>query len=112
MAIPAILGLPALGSLLGSLATKFVDVIFTRQALRLAMTLAASAAIFAGISLAIDEVFKQISSIVGSTPTFSALGYFLPSNTTVCIKGILATELALLYYSMTMTVIRVKMRAV
>ena len=111
MAVPALLGLPALGALLGKLFEKSIDFLFSRIGKRIAVI----STVIASLFLAITTLFNMLpSSLLSGLPSevTSVLGAALPSNTVTCLTAILTTELACIAYKLTVKALEIQTKVV
>jgi hypothetical protein len=113
MAVPALVGLAALGGLVTKVVEKLVDFTFTRLAKRLAVLTVIVAGLFTAVYTFLSLVEGLVSPLLSEIPPeLATMGYFFPSNTQACLSAIVATELAVLSYTLTIKALNAKFKVV
>lgn len=113
MPLPAVLGIPALMTFLGSALTSFITWLVTRVGKRVIVFGIAMAAVLAALSALYSEFTGYITQLALSMPDeFQAAAMFLPSNTDTCIGIILSAEISALGYRFILYITKTKMELV
>ena len=114
MAIPAILGLSALGGMIGKFFEKAVDFFLSKTGKRIAIITTVMAALYAAIGVLFAVVGASLTPLISALPSevTSIMGAALPSNTSACLAAIVATEIACITYSLTIKALDMKTRIV
>ena len=114
MAIPAIIGLGALGGLITKVVEKVVDFFLSKVGKKILVL----SAIFTGLFTAIQVLMSLIGSyaepLIASLPPeiTSFIAIALPSNTVTCITSIIAVEAACITYSLTIKTLEYQSKVV
>ena len=113
MPLPAIIGLPAAIAWFSSTVSAIVAWFVTNMTRKIAVLVAALAAISVAV-LSLFDLFKSeiAKLIVSAPPELVSASFLLPSNTGTCIGIILSAEVACAAYSLTMRLIKLKVDAV
>ena len=112
MAVPALIGLAALGGLVSKVIEKLIDFALTKVAKKLAVL----SLIFAGLFIAVQALFALVSAyaepLLSSLPAevTSLLGMALPSNTLTCIAAIVSVEASCIAYALTLKTLEYQSR--
>lgn len=114
MAVPALLGLAALGGLIGKIVEKVIDAFFSRTLKKLLVFGTIIIAIGAAINLLLSFIGSQLKPLLSGLPPeiVGFLGAALPSNTSECLSAVVATQIACLTYSLTIKSLEVQQRIV
>lgn len=103
MALPALVGLSALGGLITKAIEKLVDFAISKVGRKVFVL----TGIFAALTVAVTALFGLVGMyaepLIASLPSeiTSLLGIALPSNTTSCIAAIVSVEASCIAYSLT-----------
>lgn len=112
MPVPAILGLPALMTYLGSAVSAAIIWIIQRLTVRLAVYTAALVAVVAALNELYSEFSTMVSSLALQMPAeFQMAGMFLPSNTGTCMQLIMSAHFVALSYRFVHYIAKTKMDA-
>lgn len=109
MAIPAVVGIPWLAGIIGSLfggVLSFFAQYFTK---RIAV-IAAVIVLVTGATITVIGVFEGLlSSLAYVEPDFTYVGLFLPSNTVPCVAVMVTARITYWVYSWNVRVIQYKL---
>lgn len=113
MPVPALLGIPALMTFLGTALGSFVSWIITRLSKRVIVFGLAMASVLAALTAIYSQFSIYISQLALSMPSeMQTAAMFFPSNTMTCIGIITSAEVTALIFRFTMYIIRTKMDVV
>lgn len=114
MAVPAILGLAALGGMVSKIIEKVIDFSLSKMARKIAVFTVFIAGLYAAISVLLSFVGSQLKPLLQGLPPEIAglLGAALPSNTTACLSAVAATHIACLTYKLTVKSLEVQSKVV
>ncbi|WP_133470535.1 DUF5455 family protein [Paraglaciecola marina] len=113
MAIQAILGLGALGSVISELVKAAIDFFFTKAAKRLAIILLVVTALYAATNTLLSFLSGIAASVMTGAPAeVAAIGMALPSNTVSCLSVLVSVEVACLTWSLTVKALEFQAKAV
>lgn len=114
MAVPAILGLAALGGMVSKLIEKLFDFAFSKLARKIAVFTVFIGGLYAAISLLLSFVSSQLKPLLSALPqeVVGTIGAALPSNTMACLSAVAATHVACLTYKLTVKSLEVQSKVV
>lgn len=110
MPAPAILGIPALLTFLGTALGSFISWILTRLSKRVIVFGLAMTAVLSALTVLYSQFSTYISQLALSMPSeMQTAAMFFPSNTMTCIGIITSAEVTALIYRFAMYIIKTKM---
>lgn len=114
MPAPAIIGLAALGGLIGKIVEKAIDFFLSKVGKRIAIITVVIAGLYAAIGVLFAIVGSQLDPLIAALPqsVTGVMGAALPSNTAACLAAIVATEIACITYSLTIKALDLQTRIV
>lgn len=104
MPVPAIVGLGALGGLVGKIVEKLVDFFISRVGKKIAVLTVVFAGLYAAVTTLFSIIGIYVEPLLSSLPpeVTSLIGIALPSNTLTCLGAIISVEAACITYSLTL----------
>lgn len=103
MAVPAILGLAALGGLVTKVIEKVVDFFLSQIGKKIAVLTFVFAGLYAAVTVLFSLMGLYVEPLIQGLPSevTSLIGIALPSNTVSCIGAIVSVEAACITYGLT-----------
>jgi hypothetical protein len=113
MALPALLGLAALGTAIMTTVLKVTEVVFTRYLRKIAIMTVVIGGVYVAVNSLLGVIVTSLDPLLDSMPSIgSTMGMALPSNTVTCITAVITVELACIAYSLTIKALNFQAKAV
>ncbi|QBF81275.1 hypothetical protein EXU30_00305 [Shewanella maritima] len=109
MPLPAIIGLPALATMIGGFVTSAVTWILSKVTVKVGVILAALAVMATATAAVVLAFSTALNAAINGMSADVMTGlYFLPSNINHCIGLVVGFHASLITYDMTMKVVGLK----
>lgn len=110
--VPALIGLPALGTLISTTIVRVVESFLTKKAAKVALLTVIAGSMYLAMSTLFNWIGSEVSSLVSGVPVLETFGMFFPANVTQCLAAYASTEVAIFSYVSFHKVMKLKIEAV